>query len=64
GLGIGFFPDYLARIRHTNLNLSSYQHDPIPYKLFALFPKNVPRNRHVLSFLKILTDRSLLSPSL
>lgn len=62
GLGIGFFPDYLARIQHTSLKLSSYELDPIPYKLYALFLKNVPQNRHVLSFLEILTDRSLLSP--
>ncbi len=65
GLGIGFFPDYLARLQHTSLKLSSYEHDPIPYKLFALFLKNIPRSRHVLSFLEILTDRSLLrNPSL
>lgn len=39
GLGIGFFPDYIGRAPHANLELAPLTLEPIFYKIYAIFDK-------------------------
>ncbi len=57
GLGIGFFPDYVA-MGHPQLKRSKQTFESIPYTLYALFPKNVKRSRHLSAFLEVVTSYS------
>ncbi|MBA3721459.1 MAG: LysR family transcriptional regulator [Parachlamydiaceae bacterium] len=54
GLGIGFFPDYVALKRMKYLKVVPYKFDPIPYKIYAIYPKSkkIPKNQ--LYFLESL----------
>lgn len=54
GLGIGFFPDYVANARGLHLTTCFAELDPIPYKIFAIFPKGVPKSIHAENFLNLL----------
>lgn len=53
GLGIGFFPEYVAQkrqkfLKHYDLNLKS-----IPYRTLAIFPKSKSIHRNVNAFLSL-----------
>ncbi len=54
GLGIGFFPDYIAfkrpKLKEYSLNLG-----PLPYKLFAILPKGRKPNKNIEGFVGILS---------
>lgn len=54
GLGIGFFPDYVALKRKKELIEFGLNHPPIPYKIYAIFAKNQKMPRNVSAFLNIL----------
>jgi DNA-binding transcriptional LysR family regulator len=54
GLGIGFFPDYVALKRRTYLADYNERYDPIPYKIYAIFPKNRKVDKNIEAFLDIL----------
>jgi DNA-binding transcriptional LysR family regulator len=56
GLGIGFFPDYVACNRHPHLKPYHEEIVSIPYKIYAIFSNNVKKSRHVLDFLKLLQE--------
>ena len=53
GLGIGFFPDYVAKKHPT---LTPYKDDivTIPYKIYAIFATNAERSTHITEFLSVL----------
>jgi len=53
GLGIGFFPDYVVHHRHQTLALFPFEMDPIPYALYAIFPKNQKPLRNLRVFLSL-----------
>ena len=54
GLGIGFFPDYVASKRKKELVEFKTKCDPIPYKIFAIFAKTKRKNQNVEEFLNLL----------
>lgn len=54
GLGIGFFPDYVALKRKKELTEAKIKYDPVPYKIFAVFSKNKRKDRNVEAFLELL----------
>jgi len=53
GLGIGFFPEYVAASK-KNLVEYSLKLDPIYYKVLAIFPENLPLRSSLQAFLEIL----------
>lgn len=53
GLGIGFFPDYVALRRQKYLKPYPLKIDPIPYKIYAIFPRKMGRNPNVAPFLRL-----------
>jgi DNA-binding transcriptional LysR family regulator len=59
GLGIGFFPDYVAQARKMHLKPYPHEFETIPYKVYAIFPKNIPKSPHAINFLKLLKSRHL-----
>lgn len=54
GLGIGFFPDYVALKRKRDLIEFKLKYDPIPYKIYAIFSKSKKRDKNVEAFLELL----------
>lgn len=52
GIGIGFFPDYVAS-RRKNLLISPLDLDPIPYKVYAVFPHQTKLTKSQQTFLEI-----------
>lgn len=54
GLGIGFFPDYVALKRKKELVEFKTKFDPIPYKIYAIFSKAKKQDRNVKVFLDLL----------
>ncbi len=54
GLGIGFFPDYVALKRKMDLVDYKGKYDPIPYKIFAVFSKTKKIDKNVEAFLTLL----------
>lgn len=57
GLGIGFFPDYVALKRKNYLVNYEGRYDPIPYKIYAIFSKNRRLNKNTEAFLEILNKK-------
>lgn len=55
GLGVGFFPDYIAHGKYAALKPLSLDIEPIYYKIYAIFPKNARRSGQITSFLKIIS---------
>lgn len=56
GLGIGFFPDYVALKRKQHLIECPIKHDPIPYKIYAIFSKTKKIPKSVSIFLNLLKE--------
>jgi DNA-binding transcriptional LysR family regulator len=54
GLGIGFFPDYVALKRKKELVEFTTKIDPIPYKIYAIFSKARKKDRNAGLFLDVL----------
>lgn len=54
GLGIGFFPDYVAIKRKKFLEECPIKFDSIPYKIFAIFSKAKKIPNNVEAFLELL----------
>jgi DNA-binding transcriptional LysR family regulator len=55
GLGIGFFPDYIA-YRRPKLKEHPLKFGSFPYKLFAILPKGRVINQNIKSFIDLLTQ--------
>lgn len=53
GLGIGFFPDYIALKRNRLLKSIDLGLKPIPYKVLAIFPKSKKAHRNSDAFLSL-----------
>lgn len=58
GLGIGFFPDYLAHQREESLQTIFHDLEPIPYKIYLVLAKNVIHSRYIQLFIKLLSSSS------
>lgn len=56
GLGVGFFPDYVALKRKRYLADYPAAYDPIPYKIYAIFSKTKKLNRNSQAFLELLKE--------
>lgn len=54
GLGIGFFPDYVALKRKKHLKVSTYKIDPIQYKIYAIYAKSHKLSKNSMTFLDLL----------
>lgn len=54
GLGIGFFPDYVALKRNKVLVEYEGRYDPMPYRIYAIFAKTNKIARNVEAFLELL----------
>lgn len=54
GLGIGLFPDYVARKRENRLKVVFPDLKPIPYTIYAIFKKNKSQNPYALKFCEFL----------
>jgi len=52
GVGIGFFPDYVAS-RRKNLLVSPLDLDPVPYTIYAVFPHQAKLTKSQQTFLEI-----------
>lgn len=57
GLGIGLFPDYVAHGR-TKLKKIDWKLDPIPYRVVAIFPRNVQLSKNLELFLLLADSKS------
>ena len=55
GLGIGFFPDYVAK-RHPRLQEFYLEIDPLPYKVLAIFPSSRRLPKAVEAFLSLFKN--------
>lgn len=53
GLGIGLFPEYVARKRKSSLRIVLPGLLSIPYTIYAIFKKNTPPNPNVLKFCEL-----------
>lgn len=53
GLGVGFFPDYVALRKQKDLKPYPLKLDPVPYKIYAIFTKKHRRNPNVAPFLRL-----------
>lgn len=62
GLGIGFFPDYVAKSKSAWLQPCLQELEPIPYKIFAIFPKNMPKSIRAFNFLNLLQAKTNANP--
>lgn len=51
GLGIGFFPDFIAEKRKGIFREYSFGIDLIPYRILAIYPKSYPLSRYAQAFL-------------
>jgi DNA-binding transcriptional LysR family regulator len=51
GMGIGFFPDYIAKTK--NLSKIDLGLPSIPYKILAIFPKLCPKSKNIGAFIQI-----------
>lgn len=56
GLGIGFFPDYVASNRKETLKLYSEEIVNIPYRIYALFSRSYVRKSSVDTFLELFAQ--------
>ncbi len=54
GLGVGFFPDYVASNRRNKLLKVEFGLPPIPYRLIAILPKGESLSRHTVKLLESL----------
>jgi DNA-binding transcriptional LysR family regulator len=54
GLGIGFFPDYVALKRKKDLMEVKMKYDPILYKIYAIFSKTKKGDLNIAAFLDLL----------
>jgi DNA-binding transcriptional LysR family regulator len=54
GLGIGLFPDYVAKKREKQLKVVFSDLKPTPYTVYAVFKKNKLQNPQVLKFCELL----------
>lgn len=57
-MGVGLFPDYLAKVpyREPLLRLCKLKYDPIPYSLYAVFPKGEELSKNAQLLLKCFKD--------
>lgn len=60
GLGIGLFPDYVARKRKNKLQAVLSDLTPTPYTIYATFKKNKAQNSSVLQFCELLMSDFLI----
>lgn len=56
GLGVGLFPDYVARKRDKLLNVVFPDLEPTPYTIYAIFKKNKLQNPHAMRFCELLQN--------
>ena len=61
GLGVGLFPDYVAKKRKNRLKVLFQNLTPIPYAIYAIFKKNKLQNPHALKFCELLSKEPFLS---
>lgn len=59
GLGIGFFPDYVARKRKNRLKIVFPDLTSTPYAIYAIFKKNKLQNPNALKFCELLSEMPL-----
>lgn len=56
GLGIGFFPDYVAIKRMKFVEVCPVKINPIKYKIYAIFPKGIKIPKNAIAFLDMLKE--------
>ena len=54
GIGIGFFPDYVATKRMKYLKICTHKFDPLHYKIYAIYLKSKKLSKNIISFLDLL----------
>jgi DNA-binding transcriptional LysR family regulator len=57
GLGIGFFPDYVAQDR-AKLKKIDLKLEHIPYRVLAIFPRNIQLTKNLENFLSLANSKS------
>jgi len=57
GLGIGFFPDYVAKDR-PKLKKIDLKLESIPYRVIAIFPRNIQLTKNLETFLSLANSKS------
>lgn len=55
GLGVGFFPDYVALHKKSSLKEADIKFEPIPYKIFAILSKSRKIPENVKALLDLLS---------
>lgn len=56
GLGVGLFPDYVAKKRENRLKIVYPELTPTPYSIYAIFKKNRPQNPNALKFCQLFLE--------
>lgn len=59
GLGIGLFPDYVARKRKSRLKIVFSELKPTSYTIYAIFKKNKSQNPNALKFCELFSKEPL-----
>jgi DNA-binding transcriptional LysR family regulator len=56
GLGIGFFPDYIAFTRKNLIKPHPHNIISVPYRIYAVFADNGKKADHITDFLQLLKN--------